>query len=112
VESSFRLDVRDQDHAAVIVASGELDLASAPELEHELERAQESNVSTLIIDLRPLEFLDSTGLSILIKAHQRAEAAGRRFAVVKGPHQVQRLLALSGLEERLTVIDAPEDLLG
>jgi len=112
VESTFRVDVRSEDQTALVVVSGELDLASGPALEHELARALASRPRVLVIDLRELEFIDSTGLSILIKAHQRAQAEGRRFAVVKGPSQVQRLLGLTGLEERLTLVDSPDEMLG
>jgi anti-anti-sigma factor len=55
--------------------------------------------------------MDSTGLSVLVKAHQRAEESGKRFALVKGSQQVQRLLSLTGVAQRLTVVDAPEQLL-
>ena len=65
----------------------------------------------LVLDLRELEFMDSTGLSILVKANQRAADAGRRFGLVKGSRQVQRLLDLTGVAERLTLVDAPEQLL-
>jgi anti-anti-sigma regulatory factor len=55
---------------------------------------------------------DSTGLSVLVRAHQRAEEQGRRLAMVKGPQQVQRLLSLTGVADRLTLVDRPEELLG
>jgi anti-anti-sigma factor len=112
VESSFRVDVRSQNRTAVVVVSGELDVASGPALEQELASAEASDAQLVILDLRDLDFIDSTGLSILIKAHQHAEASGRRFAVVRGRSQVQRLLGLTGLEERLTLVDSPEELLG
>jgi stage II sporulation protein AA (anti-sigma F factor antagonist) len=112
VESSFRVDVRNRNRTALVVVSGELDVASGPTLEQELAKADASDAQLVILDLRDLEFIDSTGLSILIKAHQQAEASGRRFAVVRGRSQVQRLLGLTGLEERLTLVDSPEELLG
>jgi anti-anti-sigma factor len=111
VQSEFRIDVRSQNHATVVAVRGELDLASSPALEEELERVAELDSSLVVIDLRELEFMDSTGLSILLKAHQRAEHAGQRFGVVNGPQQVQRLLSLTGVADRLTVVDTPEDLL-
>jgi anti-anti-sigma factor len=111
VQNAFDVEVRSQDRVAVITVSGELDLAAGPALEEELARAAESGVALVIVDLRALDFIDSTGLGILIKAHQRAERFGRRFAVVRGPSQVQRLLGLTGLEERLTIVDSPEELL-
>ena len=64
------------------------------------------------MDLRELEFLDSTGLSVLVKANRRAVEAGQRFALVRGGPQVQRLLELTGVADRLTVVDTPEELLG
>jgi anti-sigma B factor antagonist len=99
------------DRASVIVLSGELDLASAPALEDELERAVANSPDIVIVDLRALEFIDSTGLGLLIKAHRQAEAAGRRFAIVRGQRQVQRLLGVTGIDQRLTLVDSPEQLL-
>jgi anti-sigma B factor antagonist len=101
--------VRSQGKATIIAVSGELDLASSPALQEELDRASDSDM--LVIDLRELDFMDSTGLSVLVRAHQRAEEQGRRLAMVKGPQQVQRLLSLTGVADRLTVVDRPEELL-
>jgi anti-sigma B factor antagonist len=109
VPSHFRLEVRSQGKATIIAVSGELDLASSPALQEELDRASDSDM--MIIDLRELDFMDSTGLSVLVRAHQRAEEQGRRLAMVKGPQQVQRLLSLTGVADRLTVVDRPEELL-
>jgi anti-sigma B factor antagonist len=109
VQSQFRLEVRSQGKATIIAVSGELDLASSPALQEEMDRASDSDM--MIIDLRELDFMDSTGLSVLVRAHQRAEEQGRRLAMVKGPQQVQRLLSLTGVADRLTVVDRPEELL-
>lgn len=111
MQSHFRVDVREENRAAVIEVSGELDLASSPALEEKLDRVAESDTAIVIIDLRELDFMDSTGLSLLIRAHQQAEERGRRFGVVRGTQQVQRLLSLTGVADRLTLADAPEDLL-
>ena len=97
--------------AAVIAVTGELDLASSPALREELERASQDGVELVILDLRELVFMDSTGLSVVVRAHQRAVESGNRFAVVRGGKQVQRLLMLTGVGDRLTVIDDPEELL-
>jgi anti-anti-sigma factor len=111
VQSHFDVDTRDDGRAAVITVSGELDLASSAALEEEVARVTRSDVAQVVIDLRELEFMDSTGLSTLVKAHQRAEDAGKEFGLVRGPQQVQRLLSLTGVEERLTFADTPEELL-
>ena len=111
MQSHFRLEVQSQGRATVIAVRGELDLASSPALQEELDRVSASDAEMLIIDLRELDFMDSTGLSVLVRAHQRAEEQGRQLAVVKGPQQVQRLLSLTGVSDRMTVVDNPEELL-
>jgi anti-sigma B factor antagonist len=109
VQNHFQVDVRSHRGAVVLAVEGELDLASSPALEAQLESAGESEL--VILDLRKLDFMDSTGLRVLLQAYQRAEGSGRRFALVRGGPQVQRLLSLAGVAERLTVVDAPEELL-
>ena len=111
MQSHFTVDTRSEGRAAVIAVSGELDLASSAALEDELARVAESGATQVIIDLRELEFMDSTGLSTLVKAHQRADEKGHEFSLVRGPQQVQRLLSLTGVEERMTFADTPEELL-
>jgi anti-anti-sigma factor len=95
----------------VLSVSGELDLASSPALEEELTRVGGGSSEMLILDLRELEFMDSTGLSVVVKAHQRAQEDGRRFGLVKGRPQVQRLLSLTGVAERMTLADSVQELL-
>ena len=112
MQSHFRVEVRHADATAVITVSGELDLASSPALEEELERVAQSDAQLVVVDLRHLEFMDSTGLSVLVRAHQRAEENGRRLGLVNGSQQVQRLLTLTGVADRLTLTDVPGELLG
>jgi anti-sigma B factor antagonist len=111
MQSHFRVDVATKGEAAVISVSGELDLASSPALEEELERASRSDASLVIVDLRNLEFMDSTGLSVLVRAHQRAAENSQRFGLAGGSQQVQRLLSLTGVADRLVLAEAPEELL-
>jgi len=111
VESSFNVETRDRNQAVVIGVTGELDLASSPALERELERGVASQAEVVVVDLRQLDFMDSTGLSVLVRAHQRATEKGKRFGVVRGPQQVQRLLSLTGVADRLILGDSPDELL-
>ena len=111
MHSTFRSDVRREGRAAVIVVSGELDLASSPALEDVLADVQTTDVVLVILDLRKLEFMDSTGLSVVVKAHRRFRSTGRRLALVKGSQQIQRLLDLTGVAEKLMLADTPEELL-
>jgi anti-sigma B factor antagonist len=103
--------VRTEGRAAIIVVRGELDLATSPELEAQLRKVWDSGNEQLVIDLRELEFMDSTGLSIIVKAHQRLSDEGRQLSIVRGSQQVQRLLDLTGVSERLQLVDTPEEIL-
>jgi anti-sigma B factor antagonist len=111
VHSVFHVDVRSEGRAAIIAVSGELDLSSSPSLEAELERASGTDSDLLVLDLRRLEFMDSTGLSVIVKAHQRLADEGRALCLVRGSQQVQRLLDVTGVAERIQLADTPEELL-
>jgi anti-anti-sigma factor len=112
VQTQFRVEVHQNDRGTVIALSGELDLASSPALEEALATVFNSGAQTVVIDLRQLDFMDSTGLSILVRAHHSVIEGKRRLALVKGPPQVQRLLTLTGVADRLSLVDAPEDVFG
>jgi len=109
VQSHFQVDKQTEGGASVLTLSGELDVASAGSLEQALSEV--ANDKHLVIDLRQLEFIDSTGLSVLVAANQRALDSGQRLGIVNGGTQVQRLLTLTGLTERLQVADTLEQLL-
>ena len=112
MQSEFGVEVRTEGQAAIIVVRGELDLATSPELERQLRDLADTGNEQLVIDLRELEFMDSTGLSLIVKAHQRLSEGGRRLSIVRGSQQVQRLLDLTGVSERLQLVDPPEEILG
>jgi anti-anti-sigma factor len=66
-----------------------------------------SGQEIVVIDLRRLTFVDSTGVAALVAADRHARRAGRSLAIVKGPAQVQRVLELCGLTEVLALADEP-----
>jgi anti-anti-sigma factor len=111
VNSDFRIEEHNHGRATVVAARGELDLRTSPELEARLTRAFDAGAELVILDLRQIEFMDSTGLRAVLGAHQRAHDTGRRFALVRGADQVERVLTLTGVRDLLTVVDAPEELL-
>jgi anti-anti-sigma factor len=109
LESEFAVDVRAEARGTVVAVFGELDVASSQALEHELAKLHAT--ANVVIDLRGLTFIDSTGLGVLMRTHQLANEQGRRFGLVRGNGQVDRLLNLTGLEHELLVGDSPEQLL-
>ncbi|HUJ35279.1 MAG TPA: STAS domain-containing protein [Solirubrobacteraceae bacterium] len=111
VNSDFSVEQHNEGGAAVVAVAGELDLRTSPELEERLNREFAGGAELVILDLRQIEFMDSTGLRVVLSAHQRAHETGRRFALVRGADQVERVLTLTGVRDLLTVVDAPEELL-
>ncbi len=94
------------EHGPVVALAGDLDLGSAPRLERELQQIEGIQPGgRVLIDLRGLSFMDSTGLSLIIKAQQAAERNGQRLALRRGPHQVQRLFELTGVLDVLAFED-------
>jgi anti-sigma B factor antagonist len=112
VQNQFQVEVATEGTTAVIAVSGELDLASGPALEAELDRITGADTKRLVVDLSRLDFMDSTGLSILVRTHQRLTQEGCEMGLVKGSPQVQRLLDLTGVAQRLKLVDEPQELLG
>lgn len=110
-DKHLRISVSEEQHAVILHLNGELDVATAPDLDAALARAGNGEASTIIIDLRELSFMDSTGLRAILGAHARAEESGSRLGLVRGSDQVQRLLSLTRVAERLEIVDRPEDLL-
>jgi anti-anti-sigma factor len=111
VQGEFQVEVSRSGDCEVIAIRGELDLASGPELEAALQNVAVPSTRSVVVDLRELEFMDSTGLSIVVRAHQRLAQQGVELSLVKGPPQVQRLLDLTGVADRLRLVAAPDELL-
>jgi anti-anti-sigma factor len=81
---------------------GELDLASAGLLDEELQRVEATDVPRIVLDLKGLEFIDSTGLNLIIKSSDRTEG---RMALLRGSQRVQRTFELCALDGRLRFLD-------
>jgi anti-sigma B factor antagonist len=81
--------------AFVVEMYGELDLGSAPILERTLRMVEAVNSQHVVIDLSGLQFIDSVGLHLLMRAHQRWFKNGRRLSLLRGPHAVHRVFELT-----------------
>jgi anti-sigma B factor antagonist len=90
---------------------GELDLNTAPELDQPLEKALEEGPDTsVLIDLSGCEFIDSTGIALIVRAWQRVdrEAGGEgrgRLAICCSNEQVDRLLKITGVESSISMFE-------
>jgi anti-sigma B factor antagonist len=101
----LNLESNEEGETYVLALTGELSLAEAAQLESRLEQAMSETPETIVVDLAGVEFIDSTGLSVLVRAQQQAGERQIRFGVVNPPAQATRLLSLTGLAERLTLPD-------
>lgn len=107
---SVRWETSDRDDGIHVELTGELDISSAPGVESRLIEVEQREPDRLILDLRRVNFIDSTGLSLIINADGRARKAGRRLTIVSGDGVPRRILRTVGLEDRLDVLsDLPEE---
>jgi anti-anti-sigma factor len=86
--------------------TGELDLATAPDLRQRLEAVIDAGTGDLKLDLAEVTFLDSSGLVVLLAARQRLHDTNRRLTVLHASRSVHRVFEVSGL---LDVLDVRPD---
>jgi anti-sigma B factor antagonist len=85
-----------------LALSGELDLASADQLEDAIHKAEEADDLRVVVDLSDLEFMDSTGLSVLLRAQARSRENGQRLSFKASKHRaITKLLELTETKEIL-----------
>lgn len=102
----FEVKVGDLEQGVrTISVRGELDLSTAPELEGPLEEALESGEGSVLIDLSQCEFIDSTGIALIVRAWQRLDSSGngRGLFICSQNDQVRRVLEITGLELSIPV---------
>ncbi|MGH8873273.1 MAG: anti-sigma factor antagonist [Acidimicrobiia bacterium] len=90
----------------VIVATGEIDLASAPRVQSAIETFSGQPV---VLDLRRVEFMDSAGLKVLLNQRSRLEDSGGDLRLVVGEGAVVRLLELTGVTDAFSISDTIEE---
>jgi anti-anti-sigma factor len=83
----------------VLVLSGELDVVSAPVLEQHLTDVLSQPCARVVLDLNGLSFVDSAGVSVLIKLKQDAQARRRTLVLRRPTEKLERVFALMGLAD-------------
>jgi anti-sigma B factor antagonist len=104
--TGFSISTSDCDGRSVVVIRGELDLATAPDLEAALTERLDAG-QDVVVDLRELAFMDSTGLRVLVSAHARVEGSTQSVRIVRPRPDapIARILAIAGVESVLDLID-------
>jgi len=88
-----------------IALHGELDLATADEVDSELRRVEATDARSIVLDLSRLRFMDSTGIRVILSADVRSRADSNRLGLVHGPAAVRRVFELSGVDDLLPFAD-------
>ena len=110
VVEPFAIDVAERDGRVDVTPRGELDMASAPELEQTImPRLREAD--WVLLDLRSLDFIDSSGLRVVVAAHRAAEDSGGRFTCVRGGPgtTVHRIVEIAGIDGVIEMVDDPAE---
>ena len=97
----FSIDVEPQSDTVKVIPAGELDIATVGDLQSELDDLIEAGFGRIVIDLRGVDFIDSTGLHLLVSAHERAKNEDWQLAIIPGRHAVQQVFEITGTIEDL-----------
>jgi anti-sigma B factor antagonist len=103
----FQMRVEAQDDIAHARLSGEFDYSSEAEFSEQLGKVVKNGVRRVVVDLRGLTFIDSSGIRAVLSAWRRSRNHDIEFALVPGPDQVRQVLSLTGIDRVIPVIDDP-----
>ncbi len=95
---------RRQDGGISFSLTGELDLSTLEQLETALEGSLDGTPETVVVDLRNLTFLDSSGLRLMLALNADLREEGGRLVLVQGPRRVHRVLELTRADEELEIV--------
>jgi anti-sigma B factor antagonist len=104
-------EIVDYEHgdAPGLTVRGEIDIATSPELALALDRAILASIGAFVLDLRELEFLDSSGLHVVLQARTALADQARQLAIVCPPGPVRRVMEVACVDHCLLLVDAPAD---
>src|SRR4051794_35586988 len=98
----FRCEVERRDGTVYVRPSGDLDMGTVPALEERLKASRGDGARRIVVDLRGLSFMDSTGLTMVTRWNNESRRDGFDFALIAGPERVQRLFDLTSLTAYFT----------
>jgi anti-anti-sigma factor len=103
--ASFNVAVDDDSSTIQIAPRGELDMATVPGFEEIIQACEQEPAPTIVIDLRDVSFMDSTGLRALLRARDRSLENGHRLLVVEASDPVRKVFEITGMR---SVLDGEE----
>jgi anti-sigma B factor antagonist len=110
---TFSIKAERQNEAVLVTARGDLDLAATEPAEQELALAERGSPELIVLDLAGVDFIDSSGLRVLLMAAERAGEAEHRFVVARASGQVSKVLEMTGSDALLELASGlPEPFAG
>ncbi|HZI91235.1 MAG: STAS domain-containing protein [Actinomycetota bacterium] len=106
----FSVEITQRDGGFEAALSGEIDLSTVGELQDRLQTALEGDPSLIVLDLRQVSFLDSSGLRLILRINRRQEENGGRLVLVRGGRRVARVLEITGTDGELEQVDDPSEI--
>lgn len=103
------LNTREQDGHTVLEVAGEVDVYTGPTLRDRISDLLDSGSRELVVDLARVDFIDSTGLGVLVGALNRARELGGSLQLVVSQERVLKLLRITGLDQVFTVKSSVDD---
>ena len=101
----FEIELGGSGGARRIIVGGELDRSTCEQLANAADRVRSEGADAVVIDLRHVSFIDSSGLRSVLAVHRRAEQEGWKLEIVRPIEQVLRIFRLTGAAERLPFVD-------
>jgi anti-anti-sigma factor len=105
----FKVESEAQPGLLVVSVVGELDQSTAPGLREALASSLDEATDSILVDLNDCEFIDSTGLSLLVEAKRRLSEQQKSFGICCPDADVRRLLELTGIDRALSLYDSRDE---
>jgi anti-anti-sigma factor len=111
-EEQLAIEARTHRRTALVALRGELDVLTVSKVAEVIDGLdpQVDGVRHLVLDLRGLTFMDSSGLHELVRQNEFARTNRHNLAVVRGTDAIERLLDVTGVKDHLVLVDDPDDL--
>ena len=106
----FSVEIAERDGGFEAALSGEIDLSTVGELEERLQPSLDEDPELVVLDLREVSFLDSSGLRLILRLNKRQEEIGGRLVLVRGGRRVERVFEITGVNGELEQVDDPSEI--
>jgi anti-sigma B factor antagonist len=107
-QPGFEIEIDRSRTSATVAVTGDIDMAAIDGLEQARERALAENPSQVVIDLRNVRFIDSSGLKFLLDTDRLSRSGGWTLQLVKPGETAMRVFTVTGADKHLPFIEADE----